>query len=158
MKITILAVGKLKDKFISEGIEEFAKRLTPHCTLEIKEVKDEPAPERLSDKEALRVKTKEGEKLLMHIKEGDYTIALDLRGKKLTSEAFAERLDSVMMNHSHINFVIGGSLGLSDAVLSASNFRLSFSDFTFPHGLMRLILAEQIYRAFRIINGFPYHK
>lgn len=158
MNINILAVGKVKEKYIIMGIEEFAKRLTPHSNVKIIEVADEPAPEKYSQNEEEKVKQKEGEKLLKHISATDYTIALDLKGKTLSSEEFAEKIQSIMMESSNINFVIGGSLGLSQEVLNICNYRLSFSKMTFPHQLMRLILIEQIYRAFRIINGYPYHK
>lgn len=158
MNINILAVGKVKEKYILMGIEEFAKRLTPHCAIKIIEVPDEPAPEKLSKSEEEKVKQKEGEKLLKYISPSDYTIALDLKGKTLTSEEFADKISDIMMETSTINFVIGGSLGLSEEILNKSEYKLSFSKMTFPHQLMRLILIEQIYRAFRIMNGFPYHK
>lgn len=158
MNINILAVGKVKEKYILMGIEEFAKRLTPHCNIKIIEVPDEPAPEKLSESEEQRVKQKEGEKLLKYVSNSDYTIALDLKGKTLSSEEFAEKISDITMQASTINFIIGGSLGLSSEVLNACQYKLSFSKMTFPHQLMRLILIEQIYRGFRIINGYPYHK
>ncbi len=158
MNVNILAVGKIKEKYIKEGIAEFVKRLSAHCNTDIIEVADESAPENLSTRDEQSIKFKEGEKLLRHIK-GGYTIALDIKGKKFISESFADKLNSIMLEgDSTVNFVIGGSLGLSEEVLNRADLRLSFSDMTFPHQLMRLILLEQIYRAFRIINNFPYHK
>ncbi|MDO5040712.1 MAG: 23S rRNA (pseudouridine(1915)-N(3))-methyltransferase RlmH [Peptoniphilus sp.] len=158
MNVNILAVGKIKEKYIKEGMSEFTKRLSAHCNTRIIEVADESAPENLSQKDEESIKVREGEKLLRHLKDG-YTVALDIRGKKFTSESFAAKLKDIMLEgNSTVNFVIGGSLGLSEEVLNRADLRLSFSDMTFPHQLMRLILLEQVYRAFRIINNFPYHK
>ncbi|CDZ74244.1 rRNA large subunit methyltransferase [Peptoniphilus sp. ING2-D1G] len=158
MNVNILAVGKVKEKYIKDGIGEFIKRLSSHCNTSIIEVADESAPENLSQRDEENIKAKEAEKLGRYIK-GGYTIALDINGKKFTSESFAHKLKDIMLEgNSTVNFIIGGSLGLSDEILSLADLRLSFSDMTFPHQLMRLILIEQIYRAFRIINNFPYHK
>ena len=159
MNINIIAVGKVKEKYILEGIAEFKKRLTPHAKVTIIEVSDEAAPETLSDGEIEIVKNKEGEKILKKIKDQDFVITLEIKGKKLTSEKFAEKIEKIqVMGSSTIDFVIGGSLGMSDEVMKRSDFAVSFSDMTFPHQLMRLILIEQIYRSFRILNNFPYHK
>lgn len=159
IKISILTVGKLKEKYIKLGIEEFSKRLSKYCKLDIIEVPDEKAPETLSSKEMEMVKNREGEKLLSQINQNAYVISLAIDGKKFTSEELAQKISKLSIDgNSHICFVIGGSLGLSDEILSRSNMKLSFSDFTFPHQLMRLILLEQVYRSFRIINNEPYHK
>jgi 23S rRNA (pseudouridine1915-N3)-methyltransferase len=159
MNINIITVGKLKEKYLKDGIDEYRKRLTRYCTLEVIEVPDEKAPENLSSKEEELIKTKEGTAILKYIRENTYVITLAINGKNLSSEGFAELISELgVKGNSNISFVIGGSLGLSKEVLDRSDYRLSFSKMTFPHQLMRLILTEQIYRAFRIINGEPYHK
>jgi 23S rRNA (pseudouridine1915-N3)-methyltransferase len=159
MNINIITVGKLKEKYLRDGIDEYRKRLTRYCTLEVTEVADEKAPENLSLKEEEIIKAKEGIAILKYIKENTYVIALAINGKNLSSVEFGELISELGINgNSNIAFVIGGSLGLSSSVLDRANFKLSFSKMTFPHQLMRLILTEQIYRAFRIINGEPYHK
>lgn len=159
MNINIVTVGKVKENYIKEGIDEFTKRLGPHANINIIEVADEPAPEKLSTSEMEIVKNKEGEKILKNITSSDYVIALLIKGKQFSSEEFARRIELIRLEgHSTITFVIGGSLGLSNKIIKRANLKLSFSEMTFPHQLMRLILIEQVYRAFRIINGFPYHK
>lgn len=159
MNINIIAVGKIKEKYIQEGIKEFSKRLSRYCKLTIIEIEDEKAPENLSDKEMEGVKSKEGEKILNKIPPSSFVIALVIEGKQLTSEGLAEKFEDIMVNGSNdITFIIGGSLGLDSEVINRSNFKLSFSKMTFPHQLMRLILLEQVYRAWRIIKGEPYHK
>ncbi len=159
LKISIISVGRIKEKYIKLGIDEFSKRLSKYCKLEIIEVSDEKAPENLSEKEIEIIKNKEGDSILSKIKPNSYTIALAIDGKKLSSELFSDEINKLTLSgNSHLNFIIGGSLGLSDKVLTLSNLRISFSDMTFPHQLMRLILLEQIYRSFRINNGEPYHK
>lgn len=159
MNIKIICVGKLKEKFLKEGIGEFQKRLKTYANLEIVEVKDEACPENSSELEMEKIKEVEGERILSKISKGAYVIALDIGGKSLTSEDFAKKIEDLSVEGiSSIDFIIGGSLGLSESVKNKSDYRLSFSKFTFPHGLMRLILVEQVYRAFRIINNHPYHK
>lgn len=159
MKINIVCVGKIKEKYLKLGIDEFKKRLSKYCKLEIIELEDEKAPENLSDKEMLMIKEKEGKKILSKIKDNSYVIALAIDGKNLSSEELAETINKLgVRGISNITFVIGGSLGLSDEVLSRADYKLSFSKMTFPHQLMRLILLEQVYRAYRINNGEPYHK
>ena len=159
MRINIVCVGKIKEKYLKLGIDEFKKRLSKYCKLEIIELEDEKAPENLSDKEMLMIKEKEGKKLLSKIKDNRYVIALAIDGKNLSSEELAETINKLgVRGISNITFVIGGSLGLSDEVLSRADYKLSFSKMTFPHQLMRLILLEQVYRAYRINNGEPYHK
>ena len=159
MRINIVCVGKIKEKYLKLGIDEFKKRLSKYCKLEIIELEDEKAPENLSDKEMLMIKEKEGKKILSKIKDNSYVIALAIDGKNLSSEELAETINKLgVRGVSNITFVIGGSLGLSDEVLSRADYKLSFSKMTFPHQLMRLILLEQVYRAYRINNGEPYHK
>jgi 23S rRNA (pseudouridine1915-N3)-methyltransferase len=158
MKITIACVGKIKEKYFSDAIAEYSKRLGRYVTLEIAEVADEKAPENLSLAQMEQVKFAEGKRLLNVIKDS-YVVALAINGKKFTSEGFAEFIDNRMVQGtSHITFVIGGSLGLSAEVLQKADYKLSFSDMTFPHQLMRVVLLEQIYRAQRILKNEPYHK
>ena len=159
MRINIVCVGKIKEKYLKLGIDEFKKRLSKYCKLEIIELEDEKAPENLSDKEMLIIKEKEGKKILSKIKDNSYVIALAIDGKNLSSEELAQTINKLgVRGVSNITFVIGGSLGISDEVLSRADYKLSFSKMTFPHQLMRLILLEQVYRAYRINNGEPYHK
>ena len=159
VNILIITVGKLKEKYLKQGIEEFVKRMSGYAKLEIIEVADEKAPEVLSLAEMEQVKQKEGERILSKISQDTYVIALAINGKMKSSEELADDLDKLATyGKSKVAFVIGGSLGLSDAVLQRANDKLSFSKMTFPHQLMRLILVEQIYRAFRINRGEPYHK
>ena len=159
LKISIISVGKIKEKYIKLGIDEFSKRLSRYAKLEIIELNDEKAPENLSPRDMEIIKNTEGDAILSKIRPNSYTIALDIYGKNLSSESLAKKINDLSVSgNSHINFVIGGSLGLSDSVLKASDFKLSFSAMTFPHQLMRLILLEQIYRSFRINNSEPYHK
>ncbi len=159
MKITILCVGKIKEKFYREAVSEFEKRLSRYCRLEIVEVSDEKTEEQASDAEAALVKDKEGERLLKSIREDGYVICLAIDGKMLDSVELSRTIEQLgIRGESHIYFVIGGSLGLSEAVLKRADYKLSFSKMTFPHQLMRVILLEQIYRGYRIMNHQPYHK
>ena len=159
MNISIITVGKLKEKYLRQGIEEYLKRLTAYAKVEVVEVADEKAPEELSELEMLQVKQKEGDRILAKISQDTYVIALAIQGKLQSSEELAKNLDKLATyGKSKVAFVIGGSLGLSDEVIKRSNEQLSFSRMTFPHQLMRLILVEQIYRAFRINRNEPYHK
>lgn len=159
MNITIIGVGKVKENFMAKAIDEYTKRLSRYCKLNIIEVPDEKAPENLSEKEMEQVKGAEGENILKHVKEGMYVIALDIQGKMLSSEEMADKMEKLgLQGNSSIAFIIGGSLGLSDEVRKRADFRLSFSPMTFPHQLMRVILLEQIYRGFRIMKNEPYHK
>lgn len=159
MNITIIAVGKLKEKYLKQGIEEYLKRLGPYAKVQIKEVADEKAPENMSEAEIQNVKQKEGERLLSQVSQDTYVITLEIDGKMLTSEKFAAKLDELATyGKSKIAFVIGGSVGISDDVEKRSDLALSFSKLTFPHQMMRMILLEQVYRAFRIMRGEPYHK
>lgn len=159
LKITIVAVGKIKEKYLKMGIDEFSKRLSRYSKLEIIEISDEKAPENLSEKEIGMVKSIEGKKIISKLKPDSTIITLAIDGKKMSSEKFAKTIENLSIaGKSHITFVIGGSLGLSEEVISLADIKLSFSDMTFPHQLMRLILVEQIYRAFRINANEPYHK
>lgn len=159
MNISIVTVGKLKEKYLKQGIDEYLKRLSAYAKVEVMEVADEKAPEVLSELEMVQVKQKEGERILGKISQDTYVIALAIQGKMQSSEELADTLDKLAMyGKSKIAFVIGGSLGLSEEVLKRANEHLSFSRMTFPHQLMKLILVEQIYRAFRINRGEPYHK
>lgn len=159
MNISIITVGKLKEKYLKDGIDEYKKRLSRYCSIDIIEVPDEKAPETLSEKEEEQVKIKEGQGILRYIKDGTYVIALDLKGRMLSSEEFSIFLgDLGISGNSNIAFIIGGSLGLSQEVLNRADYKLSFSKMTFPHQVMRLILLEQVYRGFRIMKGEPYHK
>lgn len=159
MNISIITIGKLKEKYLKQGIDEYIKRLGSYAKVDIIELPDEKAPENLSDAEMIQIKQKEGERILQKISPDAYVIALAIQGKMKTSEQLAEDLDKLATyGKSKIAFVIGGSLGLSDEVMRRADEGLSFSKMTFPHQLMRLILVEQIYRAFRINRGEPYHK
>jgi len=159
MNISVVSVGKVKEKYLRDGIEEYRKRLTRYCNIELIEVPDEKAPENLSPREEEQVKKKEGQAILKHIKENAYIIALAINGKQLSSEELADFISERAMNgDSNLVFVIGGSLGLSKDVLNRADYKLSFSKMTFPHQLMRMILLEQVYRGYRIIKGEPYHK
>ena len=159
MKITILSVGKIKEKFFVDAIDEYSKRLSKYIKLEFVEVKDEKTKENASETEINLVKEKEGERLLERISDTSKVIALAIEGKEFDSEGLAKEIEKMQVSGtSDITFVIGGSLGLHKKVLDKANLKLSFSKMTFPHQLMRVILLEQIYRSFRIINNETYHK
>ncbi|OLN22302.1 23S rRNA (pseudouridine(1915)-N(3))-methyltransferase RlmH [Domibacillus antri] len=159
MNISIITVGKLKEKYLKQGIDEYVKRLSAYAKIDIIEVPDEKAPEVLSDAEMIQVKEKEGKRILAKVGQDTYVIALAINGKMKSSEQMAADLDKLATyGKSKLAFIIGGSLGLSDAVLKRADEKLSFSNMTFPHQLMRLILVEQVYRSFRINRGEPYHK
>ncbi|ATI78328.1 MULTISPECIES: 23S rRNA (pseudouridine(1915)-N(3))-methyltransferase RlmH [Bacillus] len=159
MNISIVAIGKLKEKYLKQGIDEYIKRLSAYAKVDIIELPDEKAPENLSDQDMKIVKDKEGERILSKISPDAHVIALAIEGKMKSSAELADNMDRLATyGKSKVTFVIGGSLGLSDAVLKRADEKLSFSRMTFPHQLMRLILLEQVYRAFRINRGEPYHK
>ncbi|SEG00973.1 23S rRNA (pseudouridine1915-N3)-methyltransferase [Caloramator fervidus] len=159
MNIDIICVGKLKEKYLKDGIEEYKKRLSRYCNINIIEVPDEKAPENISQKEEDIIKQKEGFGILKHVKDNSFVIALEIKGKMMSSEELADFIkERQVTGDSNLTFIIGGSIGLSKEVLQRANLKLSFSKMTFPHQLMRLILLEQIYRAFKIIKGEPYHK
>lgn len=159
MKITVITVGKIKEKYFMMAIEEYTKRLKSYCKLEIIEVADEKTPDKSSDHENQLIKEKEAERILRYIKEDAYVITLEIQGKQLSSEQLADKIQTLgVQGKSHICFIIGGSLGLHSSVCQKADFALSFSKMTFPHQLMRVILLEQIYRSYRIANHQPYHK
>lgn len=159
MKITVISVGKLKEKYLKDAIAEYAKRLGKYCKLELLEVADEKIPENAGNAAEESVRAKEGERILKFVRDDVYIITLEINGAQLSSERLAERIENLgIQGRSHIIFIIGGSIGLGKEVCERSDFSLSFSKMTFPHQLMRVILLEQIYRSFRIINGEPYHK
>ena len=160
MDIKIIAVGKIKEKFYKEAIDEYLKRMQAYNKLEIIEVADEMAAETLSEKELEQVKEKEGERILGKISKEDYVVSLEILGKQIDSIEFAKFIENEMAEGFGRNlvFIIGGSNGLAKEVSQRSNKKLSFGKMTYPHQLMRVILTEQIYRAYRIINGHPYHQ
>ncbi|KMJ60412.1 50S rRNA methyltransferase [Bacillus sp. LL01] len=159
MNISIITIGKLKEKYLKQGINEYLKRLSAYAKIDIIELPDEKAPEQLSDAEMEQVKNKEGERILGKISDDTHVIALAIEGKQRSSEELAKEMDKLATyGKSKVAFVIGGSLGLSGAVMKRANDTLSFSKMTFPHQLMKLILLEQVYRGFRINRGEPYHK
>ncbi|MEG6617262.1 23S rRNA (pseudouridine(1915)-N(3))-methyltransferase RlmH [Peptococcaceae bacterium 1198_IL3148] len=159
MRISVIAVGKLKEKYLRDGVQEYLKRLQPYARVEIIEVNDQPHGEGLSPQGAEQVKQKEAERIEKHIRHDTLLIALDLAGKMYSSEELAAYMENLMLRgKSDITMIIGGSLGISQQLLQRCQLKLSFSKMTFPHQLMRLILVEQIYRAFKIIKNEPYHK
>jgi 23S rRNA (pseudouridine1915-N3)-methyltransferase len=159
MRITICTVGKIKEKFYRDAIAEYSKRLGRYCKLDIVEVEDEKTPDNAGEALATAIKEKEGQRILAHIKDDSYVIALTIEGNKLDSVKLSQKLENLgIQGTSHITFVIGGSLGLSEQVKKRADYELSFSDMTFPHQLMRVILLEQIYRSYRIMKNEPYHK
>lgn len=159
MKITIVCVGKIKESFYRDAMAEYGKRLGKYCRMEIVEVSDEKTPDGAGALLEEQIKEKEGRRILEKLREDAFVCTLEIDGKKLSSEGLAQWMEKLAVGGtSHIMFVIGGSLGLHQSVSRRADLRLSFSDMTFPHQLMRVILTEQIYRAFRIIHGEPYHK
>lgn len=159
MKITIITVGKIKEKYLRDAIAEYSKRLSRYCKLEVIEVADEKTPDQASETMEEQIRSKEGERILKYIRDDMYVITLEIGGKMLSSEEFAKKIETLgVQGQSSIAFVIGGSIGLGKDVLKRSDYALSFSKMTFPHQLMRVILLEQVYRGYRIMNGEPYHK
>ncbi|MEF3305331.1 23S rRNA (pseudouridine(1915)-N(3))-methyltransferase RlmH [Paenibacillus sp. GYB003] len=159
MHIQIIAVGKLKEKYFTDGIAEYAKRLTPYAKLTITEIAEEKAPERMSEAEEQQVKQKEGDRILAALRPDTYVIAMAIGGQMWTSEELAGQLERLgTYGRSHVAFLIGGSIGMSDDVLKRADALLSFGRITYPHQLIRLVLVEQVYRAFKIMRGEPYHK
>jgi len=159
MKITLVTVGKIKEKYLRDAIHEYSKRLSRYCKLEMIEVADEKTPDQASETVEEQIRDKEGERILKYLKDDMYVITLEIAGKMLSSEELADKIEKLgIQGHSSIAFVIGGSIGLGREVLKRSDYSLSFSKMTFPHQLMRVVLLEQIYRSYRIINKEPYHK
>ena len=159
MNITVISVGKIKESFYREALAEYAKRLSKYCSFKIIEVSDEQTPDNAGDNQRKMILAKEGERILAKIPDRSYVIATAIEGITMDSTGFAQNISELALGGvSHICFIIGGSLGISDEVKKRADMLLSFSKMTFPHQLMRVILTEQIYRAFRIIHGEPYHK
>ncbi len=159
VKITIICVGKIKEKYLKDAISEYSKRLSRFCNLEIKEVSDEKTKENMSTAEETLIKDKEGERIAALIKPDDHVVTLEIEGEMLSSRGLSEKMSGLFISGvSKMTFVIGGSVGLSDDIIKRADYHLSFSKMTFPHQLMRVILLEQIYRSFKIAAGEPYHK
>ncbi len=159
MQIDIICVGKVKEQYLRDAIAEYSKRLGRYCKLNILEVADEKTPEHASEGVERQIRAKEGGRIAKHIRPDAYVIALAIDGQQVTSEGFARKIDQLgIQGVSHIQFVIGGSIGMDDAILRQANYKLSFSKMTFPHQLMRVILLEQVYRAYKINAHEPYHK
>lgn len=159
MKITLITVGKIKEKYFRDAIEEYAKRLSKYCKLDVIEVADEKTPDRISFAQDAAIREKEADRILKYIREDAFVYTLEIPGEKMDSVSFAKQIENIGIGgKSHIQFVIGGSLGLHESVSNRADRKISFSDMTFPHQLMRVILLEQVYRAYRIICGEPYHK
>ena len=159
MKITLITVGKIKEKYLRDAIAEYTKRLSRYCKLEIVELADEKTPDGASEAEEVAIREREGERILKALKDDAYVIALAIEGKMLDSVELSQKIDRLgVSGTSHIAFVIGGSLGLAPAVMKRADYALSFSRMTFPHQLMRVVLLEQLYRSYRILKNEPYHK
>ena len=157
--INIICIGKIKEQYLKDSISEYSKRLSKYCFLEILELPDEQVPNNLSDKLAENIKISESNKILSHIKKDSYVICLDLKGKQFSSEEFSEKIENIALNYTgNITFIIGGTLGMSNELLSRANELICFSKMTFPHQLIRVFLLEQIFRAFKISNNETYHR
>lgn len=158
LTIEIICIGKIKEKYLQEAMSEYCKRLSKYCKLNITELADEKIPDKVNVNLSNQIKEKECSKILSHIRKDSFIIALDLKGTQFSSENFSKKIDEISMENSHITFIIGGSLGLTSNLLSSCNLKISFSKMTFPHQLFRVLLLEQIFRAFKISNGETYHK
>ena len=158
LNINIICVGKIKEKYLKDAIEEYSKRLSKYCKLNVTELTDEKIPDKLYTKLEQEIKTKECNNIINNIKKDSFIIALDLKGKEFTSEEFSKQLENISMDNSNITFIIGGSLGLTENLLKICNLKICFSKMTFPHQLIRLFLLEQTFRAFKIQNGETYHR
>ena len=158
LSIEIICVGKIKEKYLKDAIAEYSKRLSKYCKLDITELPDEKIPDKLNGSLAQDIKNKECTNILRHIKPNSYVIALDLKGRELTSEELSEKIDSLSIATSSITFIIGGSLGLTEELLHRCDFKICFSKMTFPHQLIRVFLLEQIFRSFKISNNETYHR
>ena len=158
LTINIICIGKVKEKYLKDAINEYSKRLSKYCKLNILELPDEKIPDKLNDNLSNEIKNKECNSILNHIKKDSYIICLDLTGKELSSEEFSKNIENLSLQISNITFVIGGSLGLSSDLLKKSHQKICFSKMTFPHQLIRVFLLEQIFRGFKISNGETYHR
>ena len=158
LTINILCVGKIKENYLKEAINEYSKRLSKYCNLNIIEVSDEKVPDKTSETIIKNIKDKEAHKMLTYIKKDTYCVSLDLKGKQITSEEFAKRIEEISNINSSITFIIGGTLGIGEEILNTSKEKICFSKMTFPHQLIRVFLLEQIFRAFKISNNETYHR
>lgn len=158
LNIQIICVGKLKENYLKSAIDEYSKRLSRYCKLDIIELSDEKIPDKLNGNLSNEIKSKECDNIIRHIKKESYIIALDLKGKQFSSEEFSSEIEKISMTSSNVTFIIGGSLGLNDKLLNLCNQKICFSKMTFPHQLIRVFLLEQIFRAFKISNGETYHR
>ena len=158
LTINIICTGKIKEKFFRDAVDEYSKRLSKYCKLNILELPDEKIPDKLNPSISEEIKNKECKNVLEHIKKDSYIICLDLKGKQLSSEEFSKNIENISMQSSNITFIIGGSLGINEKLLNISNQKICFSKMTFPHQLIRIFLLEQIFRAFKISNGETYHR
>lgn len=158
LTIQIICVGKLKETYLKSAIDEYSKRLSRYCKLDILELPDEKIPDKLNTNLSNEIKSKECDNILSHIRKDSYIIALDLKGKQFTSEEFSFEIQKISMTSSHITFIIGGSLGLTNELLNLCHQKICFSKMTFPHQLIRVFLLEQIFRAFKIANKETYHR
>lgn len=158
LNINIICIGKIKENYLKDAISEYSKRLSKFCNLNITELSDEKLPNKLNDSIINEIKNKECNKIIQAVKKDSYIICLDLKGKELSSEEFSAKLDNIALNfNSSITFVIGGTLGLNQEILSLANEKICFSKMTFPHQLIRVFLLEQLFRAFKISNNETYH-
>lgn len=158
LTINIICVGKIRENFFKDAIDEYSKRLSKYCKLNIVELPDEKIPDKTNISIENEIKTKECNNIIKHIKKDSYIISLDLKGKSFSSEEFSKNIEDISMISSQITFIIGGSLGLTENILNISNQKICFSKMTFPHQLIRIFLLEQLFRAFKISNGETYHK
>lgn len=159
LHIDIVCIGKIKEQYLRDAIQEYSKRLSKYCSLTIIELPDEPVPNHLSEKLSESIKLSESNNILSHIRKDSYLICLDLKGKQYTSEEFSQKLDNIALNYnSNITIVIGGTLGMSNELLKKANELICFSKMTFPHQLIRVFLLEQLFRAFKISNHETYHR
>ena len=159
LHIDIICIGKIKEKYLKDAIEEYTKRLSKYCALKIIELPDEQVPNNLNDSITQNIKQTESSNILSHIKKDSYVICLDLKGNQYTSEEFSQKIENISLNlNSHITFIIGGTLGMTDTLLQTANELICFSKMTFPHQLIRVFLLEQIFRAFKISHHETYHR
>ena len=154
----LFVYGKLKEQYLKDAINEYSKRLSKYCNLNIIELPDEKIPDKLNDKLSYEIKQKECNKIINSIKNNSYIIALDLKGKQYSSEQLSQKIENISKENSHITFIIGGSLGLTDELLNITNEKICFSLMTFPHQLIRIFLLEQLFRSFKISNNETYHR
>ena len=158
LNINIICIGKIKEQYLKSAIDEYSKRLSRYCKLNILELPDEKIPDKLNDNLSIEIKTKECNNIINHLKKDSYVIALDLTGNELSSEEFSKTIENISMENSSITFIIGGSLGLTKELLNKCNKKICFSKMTFPHQLIRVFLLEQIFRAFKVSNNETYHR